>query len=144
MEKAGPQNNWHYNRNLQPYANKLRKDMTKAEACLWKYALRAGSMSHWQFRRQRPVLNYIADFMCRELLLVIEVDGMSHQWGTTIQKDKKKQEDLEMVGFKVLRFSNAEVLHDMTNVSRVIEYWAEIRQKEMNVPPPGRRQRGKD
>jgi very-short-patch-repair endonuclease len=143
MEKAGPQNNWHYNRNLQPYANKLRKNMTKAEACLWKYALRAGTMSQWQFRRQRPVLNYIADFMCRELLLVIEVDGISHQWETTIQKDKKKQEDLEMVGFKVLRFSDAEVLHDMTNVSRVIEYWSEIRQKEMNIPPPGPRQLGK-
>ncbi len=143
MEKASPQNNWHYNKNLQPLANQLRKSMTKAEACLWKYALRAGKMSHWQFRRQKPVLNYIADFMCKELMLIIEVDGISHQWETTVLKDEKKQEDLEMVGFKVLRFSNAEVLNDMINVIRVIDYWSEIRQKECKVPPPSPRQQGK-
>jgi very-short-patch-repair endonuclease len=143
MEKAGPQNNWHYNKNLQPYANQLRKNMTKAEACLWKYALKAGTMSHWQFSRQRPVLNYIADFMCKELMIIIEVDGISHQWEETIQKDKKKQDDLEMAGFKVLRFSDAEVLNDMTNVIRVIDYWAEIKQKELNLPPPNPRQWGK-
>jgi very-short-patch-repair endonuclease len=54
--------NHHYNKNLQPFANRLRKEMTKAEACLWKYVLRAGKMKGFQFRRQRPVLNYIADF----------------------------------------------------------------------------------
>ena len=56
--------NNYYNKNLQPHANRLRKEMTKAEACLWKYVLRAGEMKGFQFRRQRPVLNYIADFMC--------------------------------------------------------------------------------
>ncbi len=143
MEKASPQNNWHYNKKLQPYASKLRKNMTKAEACLWKYALKAGKMSHWQFRRQRPVLNYIADFMCKELMLVIEVDGISHQWETTIQKDEKKQKDLEMAGFKVLRFSDGEVLNDIANVIRVINYVSEIRQKECEAPPPDPRQQGK-
>jgi very-short-patch-repair endonuclease len=54
--------NHFYNNNLQPNANRLRKEMTKAEACLWKYVLRAGKMKGFQFRRQRPVLNYIADF----------------------------------------------------------------------------------
>jgi len=69
-----------YNKNLQPFANKLRKEMTKAEACLWKYVLRARQLKGYQFRRQRPVLNYIADFMCMELMLVIECDGITHQW----------------------------------------------------------------
>ena len=54
--------------------------MTKAEACLWKYVLRAGKMKSFQFRRQRPVLNYIADFMCKELMLIIEVDGITDSW----------------------------------------------------------------
>ena len=54
--------NHEYNKNLQPYANRLRKEMTKAEACLWKYVLKAKNLSGCQFRRQRPVLNYIADF----------------------------------------------------------------------------------
>ena len=66
-----------YNKCLQPFANKLRKEMTKSEACLWKYVLRARQMKGYQFRRQRPVLDFIADFMCKELRLVIEVDGTS-------------------------------------------------------------------
>jgi len=90
MEKAGPNNNWHYNKNLQVFANQLRKNMTKAEACLWKYALKAGKLSNWQFRRQRPVLNYIADFMCIDLLLIVEVDGYTHLWEETRQKEKKE------------------------------------------------------
>ena len=49
--------------------------MTKAEACLWKYVLRASRMKGYGFRRQRPIMNYIADFMCKELMLVIEVDA---------------------------------------------------------------------
>jgi len=77
---ANQNNNYAYNKFLQPYANALRKNMTKAEACLWKYALRARSMKGCQFRRQRPVLQYIADFMCKELKLIIEVDGSSHHY----------------------------------------------------------------
>ncbi|MEM9326960.1 MAG: DUF559 domain-containing protein, partial [Bacteroidota bacterium] len=45
--------NSHYNKKLQPYANSLRSDMTKAEACLWKYVLKARMMRGYQFRRQR-------------------------------------------------------------------------------------------
>jgi very-short-patch-repair endonuclease len=143
MEKAGPKNNWHYNKNLKYFANNLRKNMTKAEACLWKYALRAGNLSNWKFSRQRPVLKYIADFMCKDLLLIIEVDGFTHQWDETYEKDRNKEKDLELAGFKVLRFHDAEVLNDINNVIREIEYWIEKRQKELNVPPPNPRTRGK-
>ncbi|MCB0581031.1 MAG: hypothetical protein KDD10_17190 [Phaeodactylibacter sp.] len=44
MEKASPQNNYHYNKNLQPFANSLIKNMTKAEACLWKYIPRQANL----------------------------------------------------------------------------------------------------
>jgi very-short-patch-repair endonuclease len=53
--------------------------MTKAETCPWKFALRANQLKGYPFRRQRPVLNYIADFMCKDLMLIIEVDGITHQ-----------------------------------------------------------------
>ena len=96
--------------------------MTKAEACLWKYALRARSMKGYQFRRERPVLNYIADFMCMELKLVIEVDGLTHQWEETVVKDDKKDKDLRNAGFTVLRFNDSDVLNNMVNVVRTIEY----------------------
>jgi very-short-patch-repair endonuclease len=143
MEKAGQKNNWHYNKSLKYFANNLRKNMTKAEACLWKYALRAGNLSNWKFSRQRPVLKYIADFMCKDLLLIIEVDGLTHQWEETYEKDRNKEKDLELAGFKVLRFHDEEVLNDINNVIREIEYWAKKRQKELNIPPPNPRQRGK-
>jgi very-short-patch-repair endonuclease len=67
-----------YNPGNQPFASDLKRNMTKAEACLWKYALKAGKMRGYGFRKQRPVLNYIADFMCIELNLIIEVDGGIH------------------------------------------------------------------
>ena len=117
--------NYYYNKNLQPYANRLRKEMTKAEACLWKYILRAGQLKGFPFRRQRPVLNYIADFMCKELELIIEVDGITHQWDDAIKKDEIRQKTLESAGFTVLRFSDEEVLNNIYAVFNYLEDWIE-------------------
>jgi len=97
--KADKSNYHLYNTNLQPFANALRKNMTKAEACLWKYVLRARKMKGYPFRRQRPVLHYIADFMCKDLNLVIEVDGLTHEWEQTQAKDSRKERDLKNAGF---------------------------------------------
>ena len=121
----GDYHNHNYNKNLQPSANKLRKQMTKAEACLWKYVLKAKQLRGYQFRRQRSVLNYIADFMCMELMLIIEVDGITHQWEETMSKDKKKQADLEAEGFTVLHFTDQEVLTDINAVHGFLEDWIE-------------------
>jgi very-short-patch-repair endonuclease len=120
----GHSNN-NYNKDLQPYANRLRKEMTKAEACLWKYVLRAGKMKGCKFRRQRPVLNYIADFMCTELLLIVEVDGITHQWEEIIKKDEIRQKALEAVGFTVLRFTDEEVLNNIQVIHDFLEDWIE-------------------
>jgi very-short-patch-repair endonuclease len=122
---TGKHDNHYYTKNLQPYANRLRKEMTKAEACLWKYVLRAGKMKGFQFRRQRPVLTYIADFMCKELMLIIEVDGISHQWEEVIRNDKIRQKALEAAGFTVLRFSDDEVLNNIQAVYNFLEDWNE-------------------
>ena len=120
MEKANAQNHYHHNPKLTPLAKSLRKNMPKAEACLWKYQLRAGQMQGYTFLRQRPVLNYIVDFMYKELMLIIEVDGVTHETEEMGRKDKKRDQELEAIGFKVLRFSNWEVLHQITNVSEII------------------------
>ena len=114
-----------YNKDLQLYANRLRKEMTKAEACLWKYVLRAGKMKGFQFRRQRPVLKYIADFMCQELMLIIEVDGITHQWEEVIKKDEIRQKALETAGFTVLRFTDEEDLNNIQTVHGFLEDWIE-------------------
>ncbi len=117
--------NHYYNKNLKPYANRLRKEMTKAEACIWKYVLRAGKMKGFQFRRQRSVLIYIADFMCKELMLVIEVDGISHHSEEAIKKDEIRQKALEAAGFTVLRFTDDEVLNNINAVHSYLEDWIE-------------------
>ena len=143
MQPASKQNNYHYNKNLQLYANKLRKDMTKAEACLWKYVLKARNLKGYQFRRQRPVLNYIADFMCMDLMLVIEVDGITHWDEEVVEKDEIRQKKLEEVGFTVLRFDDDDVLHDIENVERVLIGFVEEFEKihplathNPRTPPP--------
>lgn len=108
-----------YNKNLRSFAIEKRKEMTKAEACLWKYALKSKQMGV-SFNRQRPVLNYITDFMCKELKLIIEVDGYSHILDDVIEKDIIRQKHLENKGFKILRFKDAEVLNEITRVRSVI------------------------
>ena len=117
--------NHFYNKNLQPNANRLRKEMTKAEACLWKFVLRAGKMKGYSFRRQRPVLNYIADFMCKELMLIIEVDGSIHELEDVRKNDEQRQKVLEEAGFTVLRFTNYEVLTNIQWVHSYLEEWIE-------------------
>lgn len=115
--------NHYYNKNLQPYANRLRKEMTKAEACLWKYVLRASKLKGYPFRRQRPVLQYIADFMCKPLMLIIEVDGSIHELEEVLKNDKERQKALEEAGFTVLRFTNEEVLTNIQWVHSYLEEW---------------------
>lgn len=99
--------------------------MTKAEACLWKYVLRASELNGYPFRRQRPVLNYIADFMCKELMLIIEVDGITHQWEGAAEKDVVRQKHLEEAGFTVLRFDDNEILNDIDSVREHLADWIE-------------------
>lgn len=134
------ESNSHYNKKLQPLAKALRSDMTKAEACIWKYVLKARMMKGYQFRRQRPILNYIADFMCKELNLIIEIDGITHSYEEVVIKDKKRTADLENHGFTVLRYTDEEVLQHINNVSASIASWIGENAK---VPPPSPRQRGK-
>ena len=130
MEQANKHNFWGYNKNLQPYANKLRKRMTKSEACLWKYVLRASKMKGYGFRRQRPIMNYIADFMCKELMLVIEVDGYSHWNDEARKKDKQREQVLKRAGFTLLHFTDEEVLNNLTQVQEKIFKWVEEKEKQ--------------
>jgi very-short-patch-repair endonuclease len=110
-----------YNKKLRPFASKLRKEMTKSESCLWKYDLKSGKMCGYHFRRQRSVLKYIADFMSVELKLVIELDGATHMLDDVIEKDIKKQKDLENAGFIVMRFTDNEVLTGIEGVAEKIK-----------------------
>ncbi len=117
--KAEKSNNFGYNINMKDLARIKRNKATKAEACLWKYGL-SKKQTGFTFKRQRPVLKYIADFMCQELKLIIEVDGSSHDDLVVRLKDLKRQMELENAGFTVIRFTDEEVLDNMDDVRRMI------------------------
>ncbi len=139
MEKANSENYYLYNRTLKSKARILRSNMTKAEACLWKYVLQGRRLKGYQFRRQRPVMNYIADFMSKELMLIIEVDGITHSYEEVASNDERRQEVLESVGFKFLRFTDEEILTGINGVRRKLEGWIEENKKDhpLNPPPAG-------
>lgn len=128
------QRNTYYNKNLQQNANSLRKNMTKAEASLWKYVLESRMLKGYQFRRQKPVLNYIADFMCKKLKLIIEVGGITHHFEETYQNDLKRQKELEEYGFTVIRFKEENILKNIEGVRQMI--LEEIENKLTDVVHP--------
>jgi very-short-patch-repair endonuclease len=113
-----------YRRGLKQLARKLRKNMTYAEILLWQEIRR--SKFGVRFHRQIPIKNYIVDFLCRELELVIEVDGSSHNDPEVKQKDQIKQQELEKLGITVIRFENHEVIYQrpkvLAELGEVIEY----------------------
>ncbi len=80
-------------------------------------------MLGYSFLRQRPVSNYIADFFCKDLGLIIEVDGISHSWEITVLKDIQKTRDLEELGYHILRFEDDEVFNHINMVQERIERW---------------------
>jgi very-short-patch-repair endonuclease len=94
--------------------------MTKAEACLWKYILK-GSKTRYKFRRQRSIEKYIVDFVCLELNLIIEVDGESHNHITIAENDIVRQNRLQELRFRVIRFTDDEILKELSSVGIIIE-----------------------
>ena len=117
------ENNHHYNPHLKKFARDLRKNSTKAEIRLWCQLLRAANMAGYSFLRQRPIGNYIADFMCKELKLIIEVDGFSHDFKDAAEKDVVRQQYLESLGFTVLRFSDQAVMDFLPDVNEIFYGW---------------------
>ena len=99
-------------------AQTLRRTMTDAEKAFWK-GVRAGQIAGHKFRRQWPIGGYIADFVCLEQKLIVEIDGSQHADSAS---DKQRTENLEAMGFRILRFWNTEAL---TNTDGVLEIVAE-------------------
>jgi very-short-patch-repair endonuclease len=112
-------------RGLRERARELRRAQTPAEQHLWR-RLRARQVSAHRFRRQQPLGRYIVDFVTLEARLVVEVDGDGH--AATVARDRERDAWLASEGFRVLRFSNREVLTETEAVLERIfqaigEYW---------------------
>jgi very-short-patch-repair endonuclease len=106
---------------LKELARKLRNNSTHAEIRLWK-ELRGKFLGQYDFHRQKPIDNYILDFFCVELMLGIEVDGSSHDHEEIILKDIIKEQELNKLGIKVLRFTDRQVFTEMPNVLATIGF----------------------
>ena len=106
---------------MKDRARSLRKRQTDAERLLW-FRLRNRQLGGYKFRRQQVVGQYIADFVCLEPKLVIELDGGQHSWQT--EYDDERSSYLNKHGFKVLRFWNNDVLKDTESVLEYI--WLEL------------------
>ena len=89
--------------------------MTFSEVLLWN-ELKQKKMLGYDFDRQRPIDNYIVDFYCKDLMLAIEVDGISHDFEEVMDNDEIRQKRLEDLGVYFLRFDDREVKKDMANV----------------------------
>lgn len=99
---------------LKKVRQNLRKLSTEAEKKLWQY-LKNKSLGE-KFYRQFGIEHFIVDFCCWQKKLVIEIDGNIHNDSEIIKQDKQRQEFLEKLGFKILRFKNEEVLQNTHSV----------------------------
>ncbi|WP_313885059.1 endonuclease domain-containing protein [Scytonema hofmannii] len=105
---------------LKPLARQMRCEPTPAEKLLWQ-KLRQKQLLGFKFRRQHAIDRFIVDFSCAEARLVVEVDGGIHDY--TQKEDAIRQEFLESLGLRVVRFRNEDVLEGIEGVLEGIAVW---------------------
>jgi len=93
------------------FRKKLRNNATSAEATLWNL-IKNKKLKGRKFRRQHSLGNYIADFYCSTEKVIVELDGNPHGEYHKIEKDKVRDEFLESLGYKIVRFENRTVFQD--------------------------------
>jgi very-short-patch-repair endonuclease len=120
-----------YNPKLKSYARQLRRNLTVAEAILWK-RIKGRQLDGYDFDRQRPIGEYVIDFYCKDLRLAIEIDGRSHDYRQA--EDDKRQSQIEGRGVHVLRFWEQEVKTGSCQVVEKIREWI----RKQPTPGPSR------
>ncbi|MEP0366925.1 MAG: DUF559 domain-containing protein [Cyclobacteriaceae bacterium] len=100
-----------YNPKLVPLARQLRNDMTLGEILVWNEI--KNKQLGVRFSRQIPIDQYIVDFYCKDLMLAIEVDGSTHYHDDQPEKDQRRQERLESLGVRFIRFDDLDVKSDI-------------------------------
>src|SRR6201986_4521414 len=104
---------------VSPYqrerARELRRTMTRPETLLWRH-LKAHRLARLGFRRQSPMGNYIADFVAHSCKLLVEVDGESHDFEGRIRHDERRDQWFASRGYRVLRFTNDDVMKNLEGV----------------------------
>jgi very-short-patch-repair endonuclease len=130
-ERAGVRGPSGHIPNLTGIARGLRQRETGAEAKLWA-RLRNRQLGDLKFRRQVPRANFVADFLCDEAMLIIELDGAGHEPKT--REDERRTKYLETLGYVVLRFMNWDVRQ---NTDRVLDHIHDVAIARVKAPSPG-------
>ena len=107
-----------YNPDLNPLARDLRTNGTKSEAMLWKVL--KNKQTGYRFTRQKPILNFIADFYCHELQVVVEVDGCSHFSKEDHLDDLERDRQMNAIGIRVVRILDSEVRRNPIEAAQYI------------------------
>ncbi len=94
---------------------KLRKEIPRAEKILWS-RIRRKQINNLRFFRQYSIENYIVDFYCPQINLVIEIDGDTHFTDEAVEKDKIRDERMKSLDLNVLRFNNNDIYYNIVNV----------------------------
>ena len=113
-----------YNPRLNTLARELRTYGTKSEAMLWKVL--KNKQTGYRFTRQKPILNFIADFYCHELHAVVEVDGCSHFSKEDYLDDKERDRQMNAIGIRVVRLLDSDVRHNPIEAAQYIFYKLEV------------------
>ena len=106
--KANPQQRKEFK---QAFAKRLRTEATELERKLWS-RLRNGQINGLRFRRQQPIGPYIADFFCSAAKLIVELDGSQHGAENNREYDLRRTSFMSTHGYRVLRFTNHDLLQD--------------------------------
>lgn len=124
-----------YNKALVPRAKELRKSMTKAERKIWYEIFRDKQFEDLRWLRQRPIANFIVDFYCAGLKLVVEIDGDSHFTQAGKVYDEERTKILEGCGLTVIRFTNEEILKNLAGVrQKLLQYVATGKESPPTLP----------
>jgi very-short-patch-repair endonuclease len=110
-------------------AKQLRRTMTRAETLLWRH-LKAHRLARLSFRRQSPMGNYIADFVAHSCKLIVEVDGESHDFEERVRHDEERDRWFSSRGYRVLRFTNDDVMRNLGGVALAV-----LQAAEQAAPP---------
>lgn len=119
------------NKELVRKARSLRNSMTRAEIIFWS-RIRSKQVCGLKFRRQQPICNYIVDFYCDSLKLIIEIDGEIHNMPEIEQYDILRESVLRNHGFQILRFANNEVEFHLDTVLNKLNSFLEKNYPELH------------
>lgn len=118
-----------YVQELSERAKELRKNMTDPEQKMWYQVLGKKNFEGIRFLRQCPIDNYIVDFYCARLKLVIEIDGDSH--ADQEMYDVRRSKVLEGYGIKIIRYNNRDVMNNLEGVYEDLQLQISERKKEL-------------